>query len=334
MTTTLRSDVTGYGALQVGGADVLRFGNDSSGQLAGFRNKIINGDFRIWQRGTSLSPQLQAVTYTADRWIAYIAGAQVTIRQGNGDGTFKSCLAIDGASGNTIVNIVQRFESKSVYGANGRTLTVRCKLYSTVAGVNVGWNITSANSEDDFNSTTVVTSGVFPVLSAGWNDVKISFTTNAACNNGFQLEFNMGATGAGVTKGIGQVQLEEGSIATPFEHRPIGLELQLCKYYFRRIGKTGGASFAVGMCVSSTAVEAVISFPRMRATPTASASAPSTFRIRYSGGAISVSSMTFDSGQDSVIVYPVVSSGLTAGQAVTFQRTDGQDPYIDLSAEL
>lgn len=29
-------------------------------------------------------------------------------------------------------------------------------------------------------------------------------------------------------------QLEEGSVATPFEHRPIGLELALCRRYFER----------------------------------------------------------------------------------------------------
>lgn len=34
---------------------------------------------------------------------------------------------------------------------------------------------------------------------------------------------------------ISKVQYEEGSIATPFEHRPIGLELALCLRYYERL---------------------------------------------------------------------------------------------------
>jgi hypothetical protein len=33
---------------------------------------------------------------------------------------------------------------------------------------------------------------------------------------------------------IAQVQLEEGTVATPFEHRPIGVELSLCQRYFEK----------------------------------------------------------------------------------------------------
>jgi len=35
---------------------------------------------------------------------------------------------------------------------------------------------------------------------------------------------------------IYEIQLEEGTVATPFEHRPIGMELSLCKRYAQKIG--------------------------------------------------------------------------------------------------
>jgi hypothetical protein len=37
--------------------------------LAGYRNKLINGNFDIWQRGTSFTIAAGEFGYTADRWI-------------------------------------------------------------------------------------------------------------------------------------------------------------------------------------------------------------------------------------------------------------------------
>ena len=41
--------------------------SQNGGPLAGFRNQLINGDFRIWQRGTSFAQQGSS-RYIADRW--------------------------------------------------------------------------------------------------------------------------------------------------------------------------------------------------------------------------------------------------------------------------
>ena len=56
---------------------------------------------------------------------------------------------------------------------------------------------------------------------------------------------------------IAQVQLEEGSVATPFENRPIGLELSLCQRYYENTYSNGvgvGSASALGAKFSQVGV--------------------------------------------------------------------------------
>lgn len=55
------------------------------------------------------------------------------------------------------------------------------------------------------------------------------------------------------TATLGQVQLELGSRATPFEHRPVGVELTLCqRYYFRNTSGAVFTNYALGFAQSAT----------------------------------------------------------------------------------
>ena len=49
----------------------------------------------------------------------------------------------------------------------------------------------------------------------------------------------------GATWQITGVQLEVGTVATPFEQRPIGLELSLCQRYYWKLGPGGALTFGV-----------------------------------------------------------------------------------------
>ena len=51
---------------------------------------------------------------------------------------------------------------------------------------------------------------------------------------------------------IAQVQLEQGSLATPFEHRPIGMELALCQRYYQIMMSTSINRYqTIGSCFSN-----------------------------------------------------------------------------------
>ena len=67
------------------------------------------------------------------------------------------------------------------------------------------------------------------------------------------------------------VQLEVGSVATPFEHRSYGEELDLCYRYYVKYHAGGSGTFsriALGFMRTTTNLRALFTFPReMRSTP-------------------------------------------------------------------
>jgi hypothetical protein len=106
-----------------------------------------------------------------------------------------------------------------------------------------------------------------------------------------ELEVTLAVTGtAGADDRfyITDVQLEEGSTATPFEHRPYGTELALCKRYAPIINSNGTTSpiLASGMSTSSTYARFVIPLDVLaRIAPTGlTASSASHLTVCSSGG--------------------------------------------------
>lgn len=71
---------------------------------------------------------------------------------------------------------------------------------------------------------------------------------------------------AGTTIDIGEIQLEPGNVCTPFEHRPIALEVYMCKRYYEIINYTHLAMTAT----SDSDLYTWISFFPKRSTPSVS----------------------------------------------------------------
>ena len=205
--------------------------------FSGFKNYIINGSFDIQQRGTSGTTVPGTLTYTADRWSIYSLGAGVTqdlIQES--DVTGDKCLTVYGASGVTILNIAQRIESYIGKRLAGKAITVSYKIYSS-SNRNISYNIWTPDVTDIWPSSSIRHTGGIN-LSSGWNYGYFTVTLDSTAYRGFAIGFIMGAVTSG-NIGFAQVQLEEGSVATPFEQRPYGLELSLCQRYYEALNIFG-----------------------------------------------------------------------------------------------
>ena len=144
----------------------------------------------------------------------------------------------------------------------------------------------------------------------------------------------------GATLYITGVQLEKGSVATPFEQRPFGQELALCqRYYFKLQSTAAGCKFGSSFNYTTTQALGVVSFPvPMRTSPTAleqTGTAGDYSVFITSTGTVTCSSVaTFNSGcTNTSDLFFNVASGLTAGQGSVFRATNAT-AYLAWSAEL
>jgi hypothetical protein len=260
----------------------------NSGPLAGFRNAIINGGMQVAQRA---APTITATPQygQADRFVAYISGGtgiSGTINQG-ADAQFKSgyrlwLASLSYTSGTWAIQ--QRIESFNSIGLNGSTVTVSFKLYHDFGSSRtVGVSLAKANAVDNFSSVTAIATGyTSPALTSNaYSNVSCSFVIGASdATNGLMLQIadSSATTVSAKNLIIGDVQLEIGPVATPFERRPIGTELALCQRYFLRGNfKTNGYYLSA---FGTQSMFGFISFTTyLRANPTVTLSSMSTSNI-------------------------------------------------------
>jgi hypothetical protein len=152
----------------------------------------------------------------------------------------------------------------------------------------------------------------------------------------------LSATGAvsvvgtsGATFYITGVQLEAGSVATPFERRPYGTELALCQRYCFVYRNSGASQTTIGMatCSASTIFRFMISLPvTMRVIPTYA----NTSTIYFFDGAANALSTSVGGNASTVDLGWInlnVASGLTLGNSGVAYM-EGASGAITFSSEL
>lgn len=266
---------TGITDLQVSGD--IRSSSQNGGPLAGLRNAIINGNFDVWQRGATFSGSTSR--YTADRWALELSGGvgssesqqAFTVGQTSvpGEPIYFIQVTTDGNGNAASAYVMLRQKIEDVRKFAGQTVTLSFYVKSP------GFRQLSVEFEQNFGtggSTAVTAIGATKISPTDvWSKVALTVSipsisgktigTNSFLAINFWLiagsDYNArtqtlnNAAIAGLWH-IAQVQLEAGSVATPFEQRPIGMEMALCQRYYEKsytYGVAPGAnvSYAYGI---------------------------------------------------------------------------------------
>lgn len=213
-------------------SNALTASSINGGQLAGLRNRIINGDMRIDQRNTGSSQTITAgagAAYTVDRFYATCTGANVTGQRVSGSGADQYVYRFTGAASVTGIAFGQRIEAVNIYDLVSTTATLSVELSNSVL-TTVTWTAYYPTAGDNWASRTQIATGTFTITSTPTvYNAQIALGANITA--GLEIELTVGAQTSG-TWSIGQFQLENGSTATPFERRPLGIELPLSQRYF------------------------------------------------------------------------------------------------------
>ena len=136
------------------------------------------------------------------------------------------------------------------------------------------------------------------------------------------------------------VQLEVGSVATPFEHRSYGEELRLCQRYFYKVQGDSGERVGIGGCaVNSTEFRMNVTFPvAMRQLPGISGTGTAQMDAATDSANFNCSALTIESPPPTTALISslglqAVTSGMVAGQGGNLRfRSDGSS--ITFDAEL
>jgi hypothetical protein len=208
----------------------------------------------------------------------------------------------------------------------------------TISSANT-WEQKTITIAGDTSGTWVTNNGTGLRVTFGLG-VGSNFSTTAGAWGALNYFGLTGATSvvgtSGATFYITGVQLEEGTAASPFENRLYGTELLLCQRYYTmyRAGTAYGRLLSFGLGVGGTLVRPSVQLPvRMRA---AASSVDFGGALRwYNGSAVgTVSSVSIDTANDTVIGLNCTTTGASAGQAYMINDSGDNTAYIGINAEL
>ena len=241
-------------------------------QVFGRRNRIINGDMRIAQRGTSFTGS----EYTLDRFEQVLSGGSATTTQetfalGSEVEGFTKYLKQAVSTGDNYCGIIQRIEDVKSLPQGDVTISFYAKGTNPASGsleLVIFAMPDGSTVERTYLDTTITLTSSWQRFTKTFTVPSLSGLSTPTANSQAYIRLSQSASDTGTAAwelNLTGVQLEVGSQATPFEHRSIGEELAMCQRYYQLNTPNAGRSN------STTSVRfQVTGTTEMRTTPSLS----------------------------------------------------------------
>jgi len=341
--------------------------NDLSGTLntlagaeyAAGKNKIINGDFNINQRG--FSSVTTSGTYTFDRFVTNFSGGTVTFTPqtftpgaapvSGYEATNFLQIVTSGQSASNYASIGQKIENVRTFA--GQTVTLSFWAKATSGTPKIGWYALQ-NFGSGGSSAAAAYAGYTENLSSSWARYSITYAvpsisgktigTSSSLDNYLMVSDGAGTQGIqNNTFQIWGVQIENGSTASDFQTATGTLqgELAACqRYYYRTSTDAAYRTYGMGQVTSTTKALISVNLPvTMRVRPTAleQNGTAADYGVLNSNATVNTCNAvpTFDNSTPNITLTSfTVASGLTAGNATIGVAGNVSTSYLGWSAEL
>jgi hypothetical protein len=304
-------------------------------------NAIINGAFDFWQRGTTSSPG-GGEAYGPDR---FYAQGLTAVTQGvfsSSDvspipGVLNYARLSRASNVGNYPSFGQRVENVQTF--SGQTVTFSFYARSSSAFNAGNWQWDWAQYFGSGGSSTVAnyTAGIFTPTSS-WQRFMFTITLPPvdSMTIGTSSFLIFGVRNDATTASSGQlditgIQLEQGSIATPFKRNApsIAAELAACqRFYWRR---TGG-NYGIGHYYTTTAFYTTVQNPvPMRTAPTYSVGNAAAGTVFSSATGRGITATTFSFSNELQLELSITTAAATQGNG---GHAAIGSSYLEVSAEL
>jgi hypothetical protein len=324
--------------------------------------------------GAAVTINTAAFTYSLDRWRSFgqASDGAFTVQQDtSAPAGFVNSAKITVTTADASIGASQGYNlQQSIEGtntadlawgtANAKTVTlsfwVRSSLTGTFGGairnndlnrsypftysISVAdtWEYKTVTIPGDTTGTWLTTTGigvnVLFSLGAGSNFLTTGGSWNATNRQGVTGQTQLIGT-LNATWYVTGVQLEVGSVATPFERRPYGTELNLCKRYYEKLSPAD--TFIANLAgYSTTAAYGGFGYYEKRATPSFTAEGGAGSYVVFGNAASQTlaSSALFFQHANTKICRLGVTGSYTQGSSYFVQFINTGTPYIEISSEL